>query len=68
MKYLRVGSSVDEPTKEKNSALSRNFWDVYAKKEYNTLSLDMNLTYIQETQLLHDVMMYFTDLMNPILF
>ena len=41
MKDLRVGYTVDQPKKEKLSELSRTFGTIYARDEYNALSLHM---------------------------
>ena len=42
-KNPKLWSTIDKPTKEKLSTLSRTFGAVYANKEYNTLTLDINL-------------------------
>ena len=59
---------MDQTTKYKLSELSRTFRGVYAKKEYNALLLDMNVTYLQEIIRMYYERIYCMDHTNLRLF
>ena len=65
---MRVLSTIGEPTKDKIIRLSSNFGTFYENKEYNTEPLDMNLQYIQETQIFYSIIIYHMDQIHPKLF